>query len=107
VVPVPVHPDAEAVIVYLTTAGLPEVLVKVCAIVYPEPALKPDVPDPENKAAVQVMVAFVMLLISSTAVVFPEHITAGFPETESVWFGVIVTLLVFVQPLAVIVSVRL
>jgi hypothetical protein len=47
VVPVPVHPAAEAVIVYLTTAGLPELLVRVWEMTAPDPAPKPDVEDPD------------------------------------------------------------
>jgi hypothetical protein len=35
----PVHPAADAVIVYLITAGLPELLVMVWAITGPEPPL--------------------------------------------------------------------
>jgi hypothetical protein len=70
--------------------------------------LNPEVPDPENKAAVQLMVAPVMLLLIIISVAVPEHnaCVRGVVVTESTWLGVTVTLFVLVQPLEVIVSVR-
>ena len=93
-----VHTPAVAVIVYVTTAGLPELLVMVWAITGPEPPLKP-VADPDWSAAVHVNTEPVMLPRICISVVEPEQIVweAGSVVTEGVCPGVTVTLFVLVQ----------
>jgi hypothetical protein len=67
------HPSAFAVIVYCTTAGPPEELVKVWEIKGPEPGLKP-VAVPDRSTGVQVNVVPTILLKSVIFVFPPEQI---------------------------------
>jgi hypothetical protein len=101
------HPGAVAVIEYLTTAELPEILLSVWEIIGPDPALKP-LAVPDCRLGVHVKEAPVMLLNIWISVASPEQIVCakGLEDTVSARPGVTVTLLVAEQPLAGIVSLR-
>jgi hypothetical protein len=65
---------AEGVIVYVTVCVVLDVLVNVCAMVFPDPAAAP-VTDPDV-ATVHVNVEPPTLLVNEIAVVLPEQIVA-------------------------------
>ena len=101
VIAVPVHPFAVGVIVYVAVPGVVPVAVKICAMLFPLPAVAPDT---FVCTTVHEKVVPATLLVSAIEVVAPEQIVcdAGVAVATGFGFTVMTTVIgVPAQPFAV------